>query len=378
MPAKYGVLLVGGSRSHQEGYSSEFAEDPRCELIGVTDEPNVPEQRKSWLRELAEARNLPLFQDLDEALRRPDVHIASICVEFERRGPITARCAQAGKHVYVDKPMAMSNEHAQKAVEAVRAAGVKSQMFTMARQAWAARAKQTVESGRIGDLIGMHFDLLFTKGPAGTADLDRPRVEKYPPKRFTFIECKRELFTSCVYSVAALRWIHDRPVKRVFAQTSNYFFREHQDNDVEDFAAISLEFEGGFTATITGGRNGWLSHPSFGPVRVFLIGNRGSQLVDATDQRVEVSCDAPQWRPPPANPDDPMGFWSSTTRAWGGVDKFEWQTVPGGAQSDASYFVDCIEQDRESDVSLSSSAETLRILLAAYESSATGQPVELG
>ena len=73
MSANYGVLLVGGARSHQENYARDFAADPRCRLIGVTDEVDVPEPRKSWLHDLAAELDLPVFPDLDTALQRDDV-----------------------------------------------------------------------------------------------------------------------------------------------------------------------------------------------------------------------------------------------------------------------------------------------------------------
>lgn len=376
MSAKYGVLLVGGARSHQENYARDFAADPRCRLIGVTDEVDVPEPRKSWLHDLAAELDLPVFPDLDTALQRDDVDIASICVEFERRGPVSARCAAAGKHVYIDKPMAASNEHAALVVEAVKKAKVKSQMFSMAQSGWVQRARTLVESGVLGDLLGLHCDLLFTKGPAGTADLSKPRQEKYPPRRYTFVECKRELFTTAVYSIGLIRTMHSRPITRVYAQTSNFFFKEHQQNDVEDFTAISLEFDDGMNATITGGRIGWLSSHG-GPVRILLIGDQSSRLVDAAEPRLEVACDAPRWRPPPPNPDDPMGFWSSTNRSWGGVHKFDWSALPPSGTSEATYFVDCIEADRESEVNAAEGAEILRIMLAAYESAALGEPISV-
>ena len=43
---KYGVVAIGGNRTHQEGYALEFAADPRCELIAVADESNLPEYRE--------------------------------------------------------------------------------------------------------------------------------------------------------------------------------------------------------------------------------------------------------------------------------------------------------------------------------------------
>ena len=84
---KYGVLLLGGHRTHQENYASNFAQDERCQLVAFADEPDAPPVRIELGRSLAEELNLP-FIDLDTALAREDIHIVSLCTDVERRGRI--------------------------------------------------------------------------------------------------------------------------------------------------------------------------------------------------------------------------------------------------------------------------------------------------
>ena len=372
-----GVLLVGGGRSHQENYAPLFRADSRCRLVALADEKDVPRSRERWNRELARTLDVPYLPDLGAALERPDTQIASVCVEPERRGRVGTLCARAGKHVYMDKPLAANLEDAAALVRAVRERGVRSQMFSLVRAPWAQRARRIVESGQLGDLVGIHCDLLFAKGPAGTAPA-APRQEKYPPRRFTFVDSKRELFTTGVYSIGLLRWLTGREVKRVHATTQNYFFKEHRANDVEDFGAAVLTLEGGLTGSITAGRIGWMSHPQGGPVEIDLIGSRGSARVDAYRPRIEVSSDAPPWTSPPRSPEDPMGFWSSTRQAAGERQKHAWVVAaPEEGPSDPSYFVDCIVEKRESDVNVTDGQAILEALFACYRSAASGAPVDL-
>ena len=374
---KYGVLLLGGDRTHQENYGPDFAEDPRCQLIGLTDEAGVPSQRDAWNRSLAQRLGIPFFPHLDQALEREDVHIVCVCVEFERRSQLAARCAKAGKHVYVDKPIGSSVEAAEKLVSAAAEAQVKTQMFSMIRSAWSQRAKALVDSGLLGDLLGIHCDTLFAKGLAGSADLGRIREEHFPPRGFSFMKSKRELFTTGVYSIGMMGWLCGQSVERVYARTSNFFFREHQEDDIEDFAVVTVDFDGGLVGTLSGGRIGFLSHPLGGPLRVSLIGSRGTRIVDAAEPRLEISCDAKPWRPGQPHPQDPMAFWQSSTREAGEVHKFGWRGVGSSGGSDASFFVDCIEADRESDMSAREGADILKVLMAAYESAASGKVVSV-
>jgi predicted dehydrogenase len=372
-----GVLLVAGGRTHQENYAPLFAADRRCRLIAVADEGNVPSDRARWNERFARELNLPLL-NLDAALARPDAHLASICVELERRGRVGAQAARAGKHLFMDKPLAASVEDARAIVEACRKTGVRSHMDTMVRTRWAAQAREALRSGRLGELRSIHCDLLFAKGPAGAAPLGRPRREKSPPERFTFIDSKRELMTTGVYSLALISWLTGRRVRTVFATTSNYFFAEHARNDVEDFGMMVLSLEGGVTASLTAGRIGWSSDPAAGPNRVLLVGSRASLLIDAHRPRLEVWSDAPPWTPPAVNPGDPMGFWKSGQAEAGVKPKQTWVVDPlAPAASEASYFLDCIEQGRESDMPAARAAEGIEVLMAGYRSAATGRVVVL-
>ncbi len=72
-----------------------------------------------------------------------------------------------------------------------------------------------------------------------------------------------------------------------------------------------------------------------------------------------------------------MGFWKSTLEETEAPPKQAWLTPPHGGPSDVAYFLDCIEQGRQSDVSAEVGAEVMRILMAAYESAATGRFVTL-
>ena len=101
-------------------------------------------------------------------------------------------------------------------------------------------------------------------------------------------------------------------------------------------------------------------------------------MVDANRPRLEVYTDETPWTPPNVHPQDPMGFWSSTqdevhTRP---------KTRPGcrsarPAQSDAAYFLDRLDADRDSEINVVEAALATEVLLAAYRSAATREVVTL-
>jgi len=374
----YGLLLIGGSHTHQENYARSFAADERCRLIGLTDETDVSSRRRTLNERLADELDIPHLDDLDAALDRDDVHLVSVCVEPERRARVAVRCAQAGKHLYLDKPLAASADEARQIVDAVQQQGVLSQMFSLVRSPAAGRVREEWASGRLGKPIGLHAELMFAKGPAGTADLSKPRHETAVPKRFTWIDSKRELFCVGLYPLVLFGWLTGQRVKTVHAVTANYFFAEHQRNDAEDFACLLLGYENGIEATITVGRTGWSSHPRDGIHQIHLVGGDRSTTIDAWRPRLAISSERSPWRPPSQpHPEDPMGFWSSTAREAGIKTKTAWQPIGSTAGSDASYFLDCIQQQRESDVSAAIGAHAVEVIMAAYRSAAQRRTVSL-
>lgn len=371
-PLPIGVLLVGGSHTHQEMYAAAFAKDRRARLVGLTDAGDVTPRRRELNERLARQLQIPYLDDYGAALERKDVQVVSVCAEPQRRGPLIVRAAEAGKHLYLDKPLAASLAEARAIEASVRAAGVISQMFSLVHTPAGRRLKRLVDSGQLGQLVTLHCDQFFAKGQAGSARSARPRREAAVPTQFETIEAKRELYNVGVYPLVLLVWLLGRRALRVFATTGNYFFAEHEQHDMEDFGQMTLEFEGGLTATVAAGRTGWRSHPASGMNRVLLAGTKSTVCIDAFRPRWEVWADEPQWPMPRRHPEDPMGFWPSTQQEAGVQPKQSW--LAEADESDVRHFLDCVEHGRASDVPVELAAHVLAILLAAYRSAATGQP----
>ncbi|WP_166823810.1 Gfo/Idh/MocA family protein [Thalassoroseus pseudoceratinae] len=376
-PTQYGMLLVAGSHTHQENYARAFAADSRCRLIGLTDEADIPLRRKSLNLRLASELEIPYFEDIDAAFHRDDVQIVCLCPEPERRMRLVEQAAQAGKHVYIDKPIGTSLEDGSRMVAAIEQAGVTSQMFSLVRSPVAQRAKQTLESGEIGELLAIDCELCFAKGHAGSADLSIPRTESEHTDRFTFIDAKRELFCVGLYPLVLFQWLTGQRFQNLFATTGNYFFESHQRHNVEDFASMMLTLDGGLQASLFVGRTGWTSHPNYGVHQIHLVGSRRTVTLDAFRPRLEV-WNADAWTPPPTpHPEDPMGFWSSTQSENGILPKAGWQPIETAIQSDAAYFLDCLDENRPSDVCAKVGFHALQAILRGYQSAAVGQWISL-
>jgi predicted dehydrogenase len=89
--------------------------------------------------------------DYRELLARDDVHVIDCCVPNHKHAEIVVAAAEAGKHIYCEKPLAMNVAEGQRMLAAVEEAGVKAQLtFNFRFFPGITRARQLVEEGFLG------------------------------------------------------------------------------------------------------------------------------------------------------------------------------------------------------------------------------------
>src|SRR5262249_16877489 len=157
-------------------------------------------------------------------------------------------------------------------------------------------------------------------------------------ERHQLVEAKREFDNVGVYPITLVRWLTGKKFRTVHGITANYFFQEHQKHNVEDFGLASCTLEDGLPVTIAAGRFGWPSPPAGGVNRIVLVGSEQTVVIDANRPRLEVSTNETPWVQPNVNPEDPMGFWTSTQQAVHAQPKGAWVPLPDASRSDVSHF----------------------------------------
>ena len=154
---RFAVLGTGFWAS--EVHATALAEHPDAELVGV------------WGRDLAKAKavgarfDVPGTDDVDALLA--DVDAVSFALPPDVQAPLAERAAAAGKHLLLEKPIALSVDAADRVVDAVAAAGVASVVFftnrfRTATSTWLEQAARTTLAGGsatwLGSLAGSPFD----------------------------------------------------------------------------------------------------------------------------------------------------------------------------------------------------------------------------
>ncbi|MCC7448771.1 MAG: Gfo/Idh/MocA family oxidoreductase [Anaerolineae bacterium] len=89
--------------------------------------------------------------DYRQLIARPDIDVIDCCTPNNAHEEVILAAAKAGKHIYCEKPLAMDVAEGKRIVEAVQAAGVKSQMtFNFRFYPAIIRARQLISEGFVG------------------------------------------------------------------------------------------------------------------------------------------------------------------------------------------------------------------------------------
>jgi 2-desacetyl-2-hydroxyethyl bacteriochlorophyllide A dehydrogenase len=115
---------------------------------------------------LAAATGARTTTNNDELLESPDVDAVLVSTPHHLHAPIAIKATEAGKHVVVEKPMATTVEDCDRMIAAADRAGVLlSVCYCQRFDPRVQRAKQLVEAGVIGDVLGTRIVFGQYRGP---------------------------------------------------------------------------------------------------------------------------------------------------------------------------------------------------------------------
>ena len=159
MKETIGIALIGAGRAgmiHARNFASRV---PHAKMIAVSDV--VEESARSAAAELG---GCAWHTDWHELLASSAVDAVIVVTPTKFHEEIVLAAAQAKKHIFCEKPMAMNKEECQRMNEAARANAVNLQIGFMRRfDANFRRAKELVDAGSIGQVVTVKS---LTHGPS--------------------------------------------------------------------------------------------------------------------------------------------------------------------------------------------------------------------
>ena len=195
-----------------------------------------------------------------QMLADPDVDVVCICTPSGQHSQQAISAAEAGKHVLVEKPMALSLSAADAMTAACEKAGVNLGVVMQRRvEPLFRRAHSAIRAGDFGDLV------------LGVVTLPYYRPQAYYDQaewRGTWaLDGGGVLMNQGIHLVDLLVWYMGDPVE-VQAQAGTL----HRTIEVEDSLSATLRFSNGALATITGTT---VAAPGY-PHRIEIYGTNGA------------------------------------------------------------------------------------------------------
>ena len=161
---RVGCIGAGGmGRANQR----DFQRMPEVDVVAVCD---VWDHNRSLAVEMTDGKATP-YKDFRKLLNRPDVDVVVIATPDHWHAPILIAACEAGKDVYVEKPLSHTLREGRKMVEAARRHQRVVQMGTQQRSgAHYQEAVDLIRGGRIGKVTRVHCWNYENQTPAGIGD----------------------------------------------------------------------------------------------------------------------------------------------------------------------------------------------------------------
>jgi len=298
-PCPFGVLVL--SVVKHDYIARGVAQHPRFKLRVVADEPNQP----AWVHERNEKFALEhghfhMSQTSSRPLTTIDVKVAN-----RIRPKLSEHCALSVKaskcrFALSSRTNRSSNSLAEcdRVVEAVQRNGVKFLMWNRNLLPAIAQARDVLARRELGKLHAFHVDFYFAKDagpPKGSRGLGAAPLNWLESLKSAHatgadggvgVEPMGELSNEGCYPLAFITALTGERVRRVFARTTAHFHQLYVDNEVEDLASVTLEFESGMVGSLAVGRIGNASHPDIGEIKLRILGSQGALVV--SEARPEV------------------------------------------------------------------------------------------
>ena len=223
----------------------------------------------------AYAKNgVKIFSDYNEMIRECDLDAVSLALPPFVHEPATIAAAQAGNHVFCEKPMARTATEARNMRDACDAAGVK-----LAYQSGGTCLDPTshairgyVTSGKLGDVYYGRLTSYRVRG--------RPNVDMFGFGRWflnSVYSGGGTIYDTGVYDINRSIYLLGSPQP---ATISGIAYRGmlpeytgEEINDVEEHASVFVRFTNGMSFTY---EHGWSSNMAGQPQGIFIFGSKGS------------------------------------------------------------------------------------------------------
>ncbi|MFA9498902.1 inositol 2-dehydrogenase [Mannheimia sp. E30BD] len=248
---KVGIIGAGRiGRVHSESISKYVK---GAEIKAISD-VKVTNELTDW----AKSMGIPaVYDDYKQILQDPEINAVLVCSSTNTHAPISIEAAQAGKHVFCEKPVDADPEKIREVLEAVEKAGVKFQVGFNRRFDHNFKAiKDRVAAGDIGE---PHLIRITSRDP------DAPPIEYVKVSGGMF-------FDMTIHDFDMIRYLSGSEVEEVFAVGTVLVNPEIGKAGDIDTAVITLKLANGAIGVIDNSRKAAYGYDQ----RAEVFGSKGA------------------------------------------------------------------------------------------------------
>ncbi|HKW04058.1 MAG TPA: Gfo/Idh/MocA family oxidoreductase [Nitrososphaerales archaeon] len=227
----FGIVGVGAiGKVHAQNLAGNV---PRATLVGIAD------AYIEVAKKVGESLGIEnIYSDYRKLLEDKDVDAIVVATPPFVKREIVVAAAESGKHVFVEKPMALSLEDADEMISRSSKAGIKLQIGYQRRfDAAFVRAEKSIASGEIGKILLVKS---FTRDPPGN-----PQGWTTDPKMSGGI-----MLDTCSHDFDAIRFLTKSEVTSVYAAGVNLIYPQLKTHGEVDNVVVTLRLANGALAYV--------------------------------------------------------------------------------------------------------------------------------
>lgn len=328
------LAIMSFAHLHAEAYINNLRNIPDVEFIGFSDQDV---ERGQHFAEQFDAQ----WFDSHEDLLKEGLDGVVVCSENARHRELVELAANAGVHILCEKPIEVTLDDALAMCDVCEHNQVKFMTaFPMRFSDTFQDVKATLDRGDLGTIYGInginhseipleHRDWFSQKALAGGG----------------------AVMDHTVHLVDIYRWFFDTEVVEVYAEVDNLFYPNQV--DVDTAGIVTVKLANGVFATVDCSWSRPMFYSRWGNMKMDIVGENGFVTLDNLAEYTTIYSKQlsrnPSW----------MNY---------GVD---------ANQRMINEFASSIRDNRPPSVTWQDGYEALRVALACYESSESGQPVQI-
>lgn len=299
-------------------------------------------------RRFAEQNGCEFVGTYEEVCRHPRVDYVEVCTFPDFRLQPLEICAQSGKHIQVQKPIATNLETAQRMIDTARRAGIVLGVVSQHRFDDSSQfLYRAIRQGRLGRLLQCDA---YVKWHRSAAYYSRPIKGSWAT------EGGGALINQAIHQLDVLRWIAG-PVSELFGYWQLGALHKIESEDVVNAV---LRYQNGATGVVQASTAFWPGYTE----RTEFHGTKGTAVISGDklttwDVQDDAGDPAPVAKEVASGASDPMAI---------SVEPFERQFRD---------FAEAIEKGRKPLISGEDGCAALELVMAVYQSCRTGQKVAL-